>query len=144
MWAKAGRVNRGASRRVVEAETNDHNRQGKCAALNCVRKLLVQEPAPVRTVTIVDYCHGNLVQVQSLVNRTVDLLAVNVGGLVDSQVAPPVIPQGVFIVAPANRALTIGKLRQQVEVDASPTIVSRTASAHALACQAPAARSEPV
>ena len=63
VWAKAGRVTRGASRRVIEAETNDHNRQGKRVALNRVLESLVRKTAPVQTVTIVDYCHGNLVQV---------------------------------------------------------------------------------
>ena len=79
MWAKTSRVTRETSRRVIEAETNDHNTQGKPVALNCAPKLLVQRAAPVPEVTIADYCHGNLVQVKSLVNRTVDLLAVNVG-----------------------------------------------------------------
>ena len=88
MLVKVGCVTRGASRRVIEAETGDHNRQGKLVALNRVPKSLVRKTAPVQTVTIVDYCHGNLVQVQSLVNRTVDLLSVNVCRQVDSQVAP--------------------------------------------------------
>ena len=79
---------------MIEVETKDHNRQGKRVALNRVPESLVKR-APVRAVTIVDYCHGNLVQVQSLVNRTVNLLAVNVSRPVDSQVAPHVIPQGV-------------------------------------------------
>ena len=48
---------------MVEAETNDHNRQGKRVALNRKPESLVLETAPVQTVTFVDYCHGNLVQV---------------------------------------------------------------------------------
>ena len=78
-------------------------------ALNRIPESLVRKIAPVQKVTIVDYCNGNLVQVESLVNRTVDLLAVNVGRPVDSQVAPPVILQGVLIVGPVNRALTVGQ-----------------------------------
>ena len=77
---------------MIEAETNDHSRQGKRVALIRVPESLVRRTAPVPEVTIADYCHGNLVQVQSLVNRTVDLLAVSVGKPVDSQVAPRVIP----------------------------------------------------
>ena len=129
---------------MIEAETNDHNRQGKRISLNRVLEPLVRKPAPVRTVTIVVYCHGNLVQVKNLVNRTVDLLTVNVGKPVDSQVAPPVIPQGVSIVAPANRALTVGQLRRQNAGDAFPVSVSKATAAHAPANRALATRSEPV
>ena len=53
-------------------------------ALNRVFESLMRKTAPVRKVTIVDHCHGNLVQVQSLVNNTVDILAMNVGRLVVS------------------------------------------------------------
>ena len=77
---------------MIKAKTNDHNRQGKRVALNRVHDSLVQETALVQTVTTVDLCHGNLVRVQSLLIRTVDLLAVNVCKPVDSQDAPPVIP----------------------------------------------------
>ena len=80
---------------MVEAETNDHNRQGKRVALNRVPESLQRKTAPIPKVTIVGHCHENLVRVQSLVNHTVDLLAMNVGRPVDSQIAPPVIPQGV-------------------------------------------------
>ena len=73
VWAKEGHATRGASKRMVEAETNDHNRQGKRVALNRVPELLQRKTAPVPQVTIVDHCHENLVQVQSLVYRTVDL-----------------------------------------------------------------------
>ena len=109
VWAKASHVTRGACKRMVEAKINDHNRQGKRVVLNRVPESLMRKIAPVQKVTIVDYCHGNLVQVQSLVSRTVDLLAMNVGRPVDSQIAPRVIPQGLSIVALVNRALTVGQ-----------------------------------
>ena len=48
---------------MIEAETNDHNRHGKRVALNRVPESLQRKTAPVQDVTIVDYCHGNLVQV---------------------------------------------------------------------------------
>ena len=48
---------------MVEARINDHNRQGKRVALNRIPESLVQKTAHVQKVTIVDYCHGNLVQV---------------------------------------------------------------------------------
>ena len=47
---------------MVEAETNDHNTQGKRVALNRVHELLQQKTAPVPKVTIVDHCHVNLVR----------------------------------------------------------------------------------
>ena len=144
MWAKTGRVTRGASRRVIKAEANDHNRQGKRVALNRVPESLVRRTAPVPEVTIADYCHGNLVQVQSLVNRIVDLLAINVGRHVNSQVAPPVIPQGVSTVVPANRALTVGQLQRQVAGATSPRNDSKAAVAHAVASHVPTARCEPI
>ena len=59
---------------MVEAETNDHNRHEKRVALNCVPESLPRKTAPVPKVTIFDHCHETLVQVQNLVNRTVDLL----------------------------------------------------------------------
>ena len=71
-------------------------------------------------VTRADYSHGNLVQVQSLVKRTVDLLVVNVGRPVDSQVAPQVIPQEVSIIALVKRALKVGLLQRLVVGDAFP------------------------
>ena len=80
---------------MIVAKTNDHKRQGKRVALNRVPELLMRMTAPSQKVTIVDHCHGNLVQVQSLVDYTVDLLARNVGRIVDSQIAPAVLPQGV-------------------------------------------------
>ena len=121
---------------MIEVETNDHNRQGKHVALNHVPELLVQKTAPVQKATIVDYCHGNLVHVQSLVNRMVELLVVNVGRPVDSQVAPPVIPQGVSIVSPIKRALTVGQLQRQVARAAFPVSVSKATAAHAPASHA--------
>ena len=69
---------------MIEADTHDHNRQRKHMALNRVPESLVRKTALVKKVAIVEYNHGNVVQVQSLVNRTVDLLAVNVGRPVDS------------------------------------------------------------
>ena len=80
---------------MIKAKTNDHNRQGKRVALNHILESLQRKTAPVPKVTIIDHCHENLVQVESLVNRTVDLLTMNVGRLADSQIAPPFIPQGV-------------------------------------------------
>ena len=118
--------------------------QGKRMALNRVPESLMQKTAPVQEVTIVDHCHGNLVQVQSLVNRTVDLLAMNVGRTVDSQIAPPAIQQGVSVVAPVNRVLTVDQLQQQVARAAFPVSVSEATSAHVPASQAPAAHTEPV
>ena len=92
----------------------------------------MRKAAPVQKLTIVDYFHGSLVRVQSLVNRTVDLLVVNVGRPVDSHVAPPVIPQGVSIVAPINRALTVDQLQRQVAGAAFPVNVSKATAAHVL------------
>ena len=83
-------------------------------------------------------------QVRSLVNLTVDLMAVSIGRPVASQYAPPVIPQGVSIEAPINRALTAGQLQRQVAGAAFIFSVSKATAAHVLACQTPAARSEPV
>ena len=117
---------------MIEAETNDHNRQGQHVVLNRFLKSLMRKAALVQKVTIVDHCHGNLVQVQGLVNRTVDLLAMNVGRPVDSQIAPPVIPQGVTIVAPVNRALTVGQSQRHFAGAVSPTSVSKET---AVVCQ---------
>ena len=99
----------------------------------------------MKTVTIVDECHGNLVQVHSIVNRTVDLLTVNANMLFDSQVAPPVKPQGVATVVPAKRALTVGRLQGQIAAATSPTNESRAmAVAHAVANHVQAAHSKPI
>ena len=54
----------------------------------------------------------------------------NVGRQVDSQVAPLVIPQGVSIVVPVNRALTVGQLERQVAGAAFPVSVSKATAAH--------------
>ena len=69
---------------------------------------------------------------------------VNIGRPVDSQVAPPVIPQGVSIVALVKRALTVGQLQRQVIGAAFPVPVSKATAAHIPASQAPATHSEPV
>ena len=113
-------------------------------ALNRIPKLLVQQTTPVPEVTIADYSHGNLVQIHSLVNRTVDLLAVNVGRPIDSQVAPPVIPQQISIVVPVNEAPTVGQLQRQVAGAVLPASVSKATAAHVPASQASAARIEPI
>ena len=113
-------------------------------ALNSVPESFMRETAPALKVTIVDHCHRNLVQVQILVSRTNDLLALNAGRLVDSHVAPPAIPQGVSIVALVKRALTIGQLQRQAAGAAFPVSVSKATVAHVPASQAPAAHSEQV
>ena len=73
-----------------------------------------------------------------------DLLAVNVGRLVDSQIAPPAIPQEIWIVAPLKRALTVGQLQQQVAGAASPVSVCKATAVHVLVGRARAERSEAI
>ena len=93
---------------MVEAETNDHNRHGKRLALNRIPESLQRKTVRVSKVMIVDHCHENLVQVQSLVNRTVDLLAMSVGRPVDSQIAgaafPVDISEATVVRVPASQA----------------------------------------
>ena len=52
--------------------------------------------------TVVDRCHDNLLQVQTLVNSTVEMLATNVS---QPQQAAPL---------PAQRALTVGQLHSHI------------------------------
>ena len=63
VWEKASHVTRGANKRMVEAETNDHNRQGKRVALSRMPESLQRKTAPVPKVRIVDHCHENIVRV---------------------------------------------------------------------------------
>ena len=60
----------------------------------------------------------------------VDLLAMNVGRAVDSQIAPQAIPRGVLVVALVNKALKIGQLQRQVAGAAFPVSVSKATVAH--------------
>ena len=105
----------------------------------------MRKPTPTTVMTGTDYCHGNLVLVQSLVNRTVDVLAVNVGRPIDAQVAPPVVPQGVPPILPAQKALTVGQLHRQITGTSVPTTVSFTmAGSTAVVTPMLAAKSEQV
>ena len=68
----------------------------------------------------------------------------NVGRPVDSQIAPPIIPQGVSVVAPVKRALTVGQLQRQVAGAVFPVDISEATVAHIPANHVPATQSERV
>ena len=63
-------------------------------ALNRIPELLQRKTASVPKVTIVDHWHEILVQVQSLVNCTVDLLAMNVGRQLTHKFHHQLYPRG--------------------------------------------------
>ena len=103
-----------------------------------------RDPFLDKIVTIVDQCHGNLVQVQSLVNRTVDKLAINVSIPINTPVAPPFVPQGVLSVEPAKRELIVGQLQHQIAGAEVPAAAARAPIPTAATVHVQAAHSEPV